>query len=375
MTPSKLLWDNLLPGVPLVESPFFDIDAPKILSPYELAVARDLNSKGFAVIDFPDPGIISKIDAIKSDLYEKYDWPAWRKGKIDSLRIQDAWKYDSRVRDIATNKLLMKLLSAIYGRSAIPFQTLNFAVGTQQPAHSDHAHFNSIPDRFMCGVWLAFEDVDEENGPLFYYPGSNRWPSYQNEHLGVSHKKITNGFPEYKRYVALWEGLVEASGIKKEIFKAKKGQALIWSSNIVHGGSIQIDKNRTRWSQVTHYFFENCAYTTPVANDTYQGNISYRSITDINTGIKVNNLISGEEIRTELSSEFILKPISDNGEILKKIKLIVSKAETSNYRNAVDIPDEFNPENYIAMHNDLFEAMVDPYEHYVLFGKKEGRSF
>jgi ectoine hydroxylase-related dioxygenase (phytanoyl-CoA dioxygenase family) len=28
----------------------------------------------------------------------------------------------------------------------------------------------------MCGVWVALEDVDAGNGPLFYYPGSQRLP-------------------------------------------------------------------------------------------------------------------------------------------------------------------------------------------------------
>lgn len=28
------------------------------------------------------------------------------------------------------------------------------------------------------------EDVDENNGPLMYYPGSHRWPVYTNEHIG-----------------------------------------------------------------------------------------------------------------------------------------------------------------------------------------------
>ena len=26
----------------------------------------------------------------------------------------------------------------------------------------------------MCGVWIAFEDMDMGNGPLVYYPGANQ---------------------------------------------------------------------------------------------------------------------------------------------------------------------------------------------------------
>src|SRR5204863_8143515 len=44
----------------------------------------------------------------------------------------------------------------------------------------------------------------------------------------------------------------------------RKGQALIWAANLLHGGAPQRDRNRSRHSQVTHYFFEGCRYYTPI---------------------------------------------------------------------------------------------------------------
>ncbi len=35
-----------------------------------------------------------------------------------------------------------------------------------------------------------------------------------------------------------------------------KGHAIIWSSNVRHGGSKQNNKDLNRLSQVAHYFFE-----------------------------------------------------------------------------------------------------------------------
>jgi hypothetical protein len=158
-----MLTAEFLPGVPLVESPFFSQDVDLLPEAYR-GVARQLNENGYAVFDFPDPLFDRKAEAIKSALTAKFDWgnPA----NCASQRVQDAWRFDENIRSLAANPAVMAMLAALYGRTPIPFQTLNFPVGTQQSMHSDHLHFNSVPDRFMCGVWVALEDIDEDNGPL-----------------------------------------------------------------------------------------------------------------------------------------------------------------------------------------------------------------
>jgi hypothetical protein len=363
---NRLQGDPLLPGVPLVESPFFDDHVEK-LSPAYVQIARDLNRQGYAVFAFPDPDIIGKIDGIKRDFASRYDWESWRAGKIENLRVQDAWREDQRVRDIAANPAVLELLSAIYGRRAFPFQTLTFPVGTQQAGHADYVHFNSIPERFMCGVWLAFEDIDEDNGPLFYYPGSHKWPCFQSEHLGISHRWIDGGYAQYPRYVALWERLAKAQGLAPAIFRARKGEALIWAANLVHGGSPQKDITRTRWSQVTHYFFEGCAYTTPLANDVYNGRVFYREIVDVGTGQPVRNVVSGEPVAGE---------VIDTAQPDLETDLATRIGEArARFALHPDIPPGFDAAFYLAAHPDLIAAGADPYHHYVTYGKAEGRRY
>jgi Phytanoyl-CoA dioxygenase (PhyH) len=124
--------------------------------------------------------------AIKHSLSPRFDLGAWRRSATGGLRLQDAWQFDADVRAIACNHYVINLLSQTYGRQAWPFQSLTFPVGTQQHFHSDAVHFSSIPERFMCGVWVALEDIDLEAGPLVYYPGSHKWPIYTNEHIGAN---------------------------------------------------------------------------------------------------------------------------------------------------------------------------------------------
>jgi hypothetical protein len=293
---------NPLPGVPAVESPFFkQIFADPGIDAATLDVARQLHDKGFAVIDFPDDDFDQIADNIKAKLHEKYDWQYWQDRGYDvgdGLRIQDAWKFDPDVRRLAVNAKVIELLSKLFGRQAWPFQTLNFPVGTQQPMHSDSAHFSSVPERFMCGVWVALEDIDAAAGPLLYYPGSHKWPIYTNEHIGVCSANLDKK-PDQTLYEPLWKALVEAHGVQPETFVAKKGQALIWLPNLLHGGNKQADKQKTRWSQVTHYYFDGCAYYTPMWSDPFYGNIVFRELPNIVTGEVVKNTFAGNEIAVQ----------------------------------------------------------------------------
>lgn len=288
----------ILPGVPLVESPFFEeIVAASGFDGETARVAADLNKNGFAVLRFPDDEFDARAERIKQNLACHFDFAAWRAEgwKLGGMRVQDAWTLDPDVHALAVNPRLIKILSEIFGRKAWPFQTLNFPVGSQQPYHSDSVHFSSIPERFMCGVWVALEDVSEGAGPLEYYPGSHKWPIVYNDQIGV---RITNSndLPSQEIYHEVWRALVEKTGVTQQLFFPRKGDALIWAANLLHGGSHQSDLNATRWSQVTHYFFENCCYITPMHSDVPIGKLQVRDLTDITTGAKVPNVYIGAKL-------------------------------------------------------------------------------
>jgi hypothetical protein len=296
---------NPLSGVPLVESPFFD----DILAEMELdeptkAVAKQLHDQGWAVLDFPDPEIESLAERIKRSLHSHYDWDSWRaKGwpNNDGLRIQDAYQFNADVQRIAANRQILALLSTLYGRRAWPFQTLNFPVGTQQHFHSDSIHFSSVPERFMCAVWVALEDIGPTQGPLMYFSGSHKWPIYVNEHIGLC-RAGDAGAPTQKSFEALWAALVRVNSLEPSHFHARKGQTLIWAANLLHGGSRQTDPELTRWSQVTHYYFDGCCYYSPMESDPFYGRIFFRRPRDIGTGAVMPNIYSGLRV----SSSFIL---------------------------------------------------------------------
>ena len=310
-------------NLPWVESPFFsDIIKTKNISVEDKKLASEYYENGFIVLS----NIFTNelIDKIKSEMNEKgfnenFPIQTFR----NNIRIQDLWQYSDPVKELACHPKIMDTLKMLYEREPVPFQTLNFKVGTQQKAHSDTLHFSSLPARYMCGVWVALEDITEDNGPLFYYPGSHRNPEYNfSDFKNTTEDTSYENYPEYETFM---EDLMEKSSYKKKKFLAKKGDALIWSSNIIHGGSPVEDPQSTRYSQVTHYYFENCIYYTPMLSNMVTKELFIRrNLVDIKTGQIAEQNFNGNNaqlVRTRGS----LYAINNHIKLPKILRFLASK--------------------------------------------------
>lgn len=284
-------------NTPWVESPFFkELLDSKNLSEKNKQLAIDYNENGFVVI----PNLISEseIDAIKSDMDNKGYNPKFKMdNQRDHVRIQDLWMYSKSTKNVACNTEIASVLEMLYEREPIPFQTLNFRVGSQQRAHSDTIHFSSIPAKFMCGVWVALEDITPENGAVFYYPKSQNLPEYNFSHFKST--AVDTAYSDYIEYEDFIEKIVEVSQFEKKPFYAKKGDVLIWSSNIIHGGSKVVNEQASRYSMVTHYYFKDCIYYTPMLSNMVTNELFLRNnLIDIKSGKKVVQSFNGTPINS-----------------------------------------------------------------------------
>ena len=201
----------------------------------------------------------------------------------DVYRVQDAWLKSDAARALAIHPRILDLLRVAYGREPFPFQTLNFQKGTQQEVHSDAIHFHSEPERFMCGVWIALEDVAEAAGPLDYLPGSHKLPVLTMQAAGVNREP-----PEPADYVSHYlpalRAHVDAAGLPKLRARLTRGQALVWAANTAHGGAPIADPQATRRSLVVHFFFEDCVYYTPMVSNPLAGRYKTRLPINVATG-------------------------------------------------------------------------------------------
>lgn len=212
---------------------------------------------GYLLIDTGIPEEI--LDGAIDDLDPRYEKVYNGANHLEPCRLQDAWHYSANVHHIAVWPRILDALRELYHREPKPFQTLNFPTGTIQPAHADSVHFNSTPAGYMTGVWVGLEDIDQENGPVFYYPGSHRTPEFDMCDVGVEPKEELYG--HYEEFV---QEVVQHFGFEKHQATMRKGQAFLWASNLIHGGDERTDLFRSRHSQVTHVYYEGCRYFTPM---------------------------------------------------------------------------------------------------------------
>lgn len=171
-------------------------------------------------------------------------------------KIVFANKQSDLIRDITRHKELVELLGFLLDRPVRPFQTINFMYGSEQAAHSDSIHMSTYPEGNLTAAWIALEDVSEDRGALFYYPGSHKLPYLYNEDLGLNENPLLLDVNPNKKYERKVEQLLKDSDLEMEIFEAKKGDILIWHPNLLHGGLPHKDRSKTRKSMVIHYFGE-----------------------------------------------------------------------------------------------------------------------
>lgn len=180
----------------------------------------------------------------------------------DGPRIVESWKYIELIKTIAQSSTIKNFLKMIYKKEPIPFSTINFTKGSNQPLHSDYVHFGSIPEGYLCGLWIALEDIKEGSGELQIAEGSNSWPIFKYAEHGLKKPKSLSEIQKNYNYYENWvkdKISKEKTVIKKALLK--KGEALLWDFNLLHGGAAIKNKNLTRKSLVIHYHFsETIAY-------------------------------------------------------------------------------------------------------------------
>lgn len=272
---------------PLCESPFFyELIKTLNLTDYQKDILTQYHEYGFVKIDLmlsedEINACVKEIDTLNENDVSKVQESGYHYSK--GKRIFEGWKKSNILKSLSLKKDILEILELFYQKKSIPFQTISFNYGSNQPLHSDVIHFHSMPHRWLAGVWVALEDMDNNNGSLVYLPKTHTLPIFDFYDLKIKVPEYGKQFDSYAEYENFILQLVETKELKQETLICKKGEALIWAANLIHGGDIIRDKERTRYSQVTHYFFEGCEkYFSPMFSEAWTGKYAEKNLKEKN---------------------------------------------------------------------------------------------
>lgn len=230
-----------------------DDEVPMSLDPAADAptAQRHLLRWGFCVLheQLPD----SLVDAFKQELAKAIETGELAYQAGSNNRIHGAHQKLPSARAVWLYPAVLQFLEDYFRDTPCACQTLTYVNGSEQNAHQDSIHLTPYPSGFMCGVWVALEDVQENSGELFIYPGSHRSGSLRATPLGLG-KVENDDYSHYTIFDRAIMNLVDTEHYERLVYRPKAGQILVWHENLIHGGSPRIDHARTRLSVVSHYF-------------------------------------------------------------------------------------------------------------------------
>lgn len=226
-------------------------------------LARDFREKGYIILnEFFDSAKLDNLWAHYEEKIYKGEVPVeiYQKehGDLFLGRCLNPHFQVPRLKELTHDPRLIRLMSVLLGIKAIPFQTITGHAGSQQGAHSDSIHMTTYPMGYLTAVWIAFEDIHEDSGPLEYYPKSHSLPymlssDLINEPIDINYKRQSWYSDVYEKATI---ELVQKHKLEQKFFVCKKGDILIWHANLIHGGSKRKNMNLSRKAMVGHYFGE-----------------------------------------------------------------------------------------------------------------------
>lgn len=248
--------------------PWFD--RPHALEMTAIIAARDALGSGEAqsLRDFVEHGYCTLPyrvdDALLQRLNEDLD-RMLAQGEIEVAeegadhRVEQIHEKSSAAREIWTLPPVMKFLRSIFQDEVLPCQTLVFLRGSGQDMHQDTIHLTAFPAGYMCGVWIALEDVQADAGPLFVYPGSHRLPRLYCATVGMDKVRDGNWTEFAQKFLPRLDSELARAGLQKQVYLPRRGDILVWHENLTHGGSPRNNPALSRRSIVSHYFSRGAA--------------------------------------------------------------------------------------------------------------------
>ena len=169
------------------------------------------------------------------------------------MRIVDVYAARPAALKVLLAPKLVRFLSLIFDAEPLLFQSLTFECGSEQGMHQDSAYVVVSSPMQLVASWTALEDIRPDSGELQYFEGSHRLPEYVFSGQHKSWDASRDGMEQHEEWAKLLHVNSQRLNFPLRTFRPKKGDTLIWSADLAHGGAQVTDRSLTRRSQVGHY--------------------------------------------------------------------------------------------------------------------------
>ncbi len=170
--------------------------------------------------------------------------------RLGITKLLDLYGISQAARLGIMSPRIVEFLTMVFDAKPWAFQSLHFTRGSQQSLHKDTAYVKVVPPINFAASWIALEDVKAGTGELEYLVGSHRVPDFQ---FRKTRKWILDADDEHSAFLQSLLDDETRFGLPRKSFIAKKGDVLIWHSDLAHGGTAIWHPNESRKSLVTHY--------------------------------------------------------------------------------------------------------------------------
>lgn len=189
---------------------------------------------------------------VRSPAHEGFE-PLTAGVDTERARVLDVYAFYESARAALFSEPIARFLTLVFDDAPVLFQSLTFEKGSQQALHQDTAFVVTTSPLEFAASWIALEDIQPGSGELVYLDGSHRAPEYL---YGGRHKHWDaerDGEGEHDEWRRQLYADAERMGLQERTFLPRKGDVLIWSADLAHGGSPVADPSLTRKSLVGHY--------------------------------------------------------------------------------------------------------------------------
>lgn len=180
------------------------------------------------------------------------------------LNLPGGWPYEtpymkiSSLRNLSLYPPMIRLIESIIGEPMGLHLNLTGWVSTERDFHQDGLLNPPYVGTYYIAAWLALDDIHPDSGPFQYVPGSHRWGYLRRE-------KIFKYISEEEQKSRDWPTKTQdwvAGACMREIEKRngeivsyvpKRGDLLLWHSNLIHRGSKPKVPGLERRALICHY--------------------------------------------------------------------------------------------------------------------------